>query len=80
MQVLPHNGAAVDSKFNEGWAPLKSGSRNGHPEIVRLLLQNSANVDTSTPLNLASQYDHLEVVRLLLQHGTAVDAPDGSFV
>ena len=51
----------------------------GHPDVVRLLLQNDATADSRnndgwTPLILASENGHLDVVRLLLQNGAAIDS------
>ena len=47
-------------------------SQNGHLEVVRLLLEASADKDKAaesgaTPLIMASQQGHLETARLLLE-------------
>jgi ankyrin repeat protein len=58
-------------------------SANGHLDVVRLLLQSGAVVDTQdndgwTPLHSASQSKndggHLDVVRLLLQSGATIES------
>ena len=58
-------------------------SEQGHLEIVRLLVENGANVNLSdrpgkklgkTPLMCAAQTNQFETVRFLLEQGAAVDA------
>ncbi|OCK88748.1 ankyrin, partial [Cenococcum geophilum 1.58] len=59
-----------------------------HLEVVKLLLENGADVavasnDGWTPLNSASSSGHLEVVKLLLKNGADVNClggPHGSFL
>ena len=55
--------------------------KEGHLEVVRLLLEagadkDAANTDGSTALFFAAQNGHLEVVRLLLEAGADKDAAD----
>ena len=52
--------------------PLHEASREGHVEVVRLLLEHGADLrarDRSgkTPSEVASQYERLEIVQLLSQ-------------
>ena len=54
-------------------------SHNGHLDVVRLLLENGATVDSRaddgwTSLMAASQNGHLDVVRLLLENSAAVES------
>ena len=49
-------------------------ANNGHIEVVKLLLENGADVTIATesgitPLNSASGGGHVEVVKLLLEKG-----------
>ncbi|MEJ2111162.1 MAG: ankyrin repeat domain-containing protein [Acidobacteriota bacterium] len=58
---------------------LHTASRNGHTEIVKLLLEAGANVDATgnddvTALHAASQNGHAEIVELLLEAGANVNA------
>ncbi|KAI9457889.1 ankyrin repeat-containing domain protein [Russula earlei] len=53
-------------------------SQNGHSDVVRLLLENGAIVDSRnndswTPLMFASDEGHLDIIRLLLQSGANVE-------
>jgi ankyrin repeat protein len=43
--LIIQNGVRVDSCNNRGWTPLVYASMNGHPDIVKLLLQSGAAVD-----------------------------------
>jgi ankyrin repeat protein len=54
-------------------------SKKGNLEIVRLLLENGADVhvENDDALRLASQEGHLEMVRLLLEKGVNVNAKYG---
>ena len=49
---------------------LRSASGNGHPEVVRLLLEHGADVHAGDDyaLRLASRNGHPEVVRLLEEY------------
>ena len=55
-------------KLNEEllWA-----SMEGHLEVVRLLIENGADVSVKddVALRLASRYGHLEVAKLLIENG-----------
>lgn len=57
--------------------PLHEASRNGHIQIVKLLLENGAKINIEnyykeTALSLATQFKHNEVVNLLKSHGATV--------
>jgi serine/threonine-protein phosphatase 6 regulatory ankyrin repeat subunit B len=61
-------------KTNDGLSPLLISSLKGHSEIVRLLLENNAdiNIKTSegaTALMISAANGHTEVVKLLLEKG-----------
>ena len=56
-----------------GSTALWIASKNGHPDVVRVLLNHSDtdvnwNTDGRTPLYVASSGGHVEVVKLLLDH------------
>ncbi|MCJ1426002.1 hypothetical protein MMC29_003904 [Sticta canariensis] len=64
---------------------LQTASYQGHEEIVRLLLENGANVNAEggrtygTALQAASFQGHEEMVRLLLNNGANVNAEGGQY-
>jgi len=66
---------AKDAEVNKkGWAPLHYAAANGHDDIVKLLLDNSAYVDAgspngTTPLMMAARGGHVSTVKLLLDNG-----------
>ena len=68
MDINKLNEKLADSKE----AALRWASRNGHTEIVKLLLEAGADVHAKNdgPLRLASENGHTEVVKLLLDAGT----------
>ncbi|KAG8184723.1 hypothetical protein JTE90_019327 [Oedothorax gibbosus] len=62
-----------------GWTPLLYACQTGHPEVVKLLLQNSARVDVfdengKAALHLAAEFGHGEVVDILLKHKAFANA------
>ena len=60
--------------------PLRAASFKGHIDVVRVLLDHGADVNTiykkKTPLSSAYDGRHLEIMRLLLEHGADVDERD----
>lgn len=70
-QALIAKGADVNKP---GWAPLHYAATNGHLEVMRLLLDNHAYIDASspngsTPLMMAALYGTPSAVKLLLEAG-----------
>ena len=57
-----------------GWTPLHYAASSGHVAVLRLLLENDAYIDASspngsTPLMLAAMYGTASAVKLLLEEG-----------
>ena len=76
VQILLQYGIEVnpDDDYRYGSA-LGAAAREGHADIVRLLLQNGWSADQkiktyNSPLVAAATYGHAEVVQALLQNGT----------
>ena len=74
-QFFIDQGADVNARNSKAETALTEASRHGNTEIVKLLLQNGANVEVAmtehgwTPLCNAVRDNRLEVVRILLDHG-----------
>ncbi|KAI0538686.1 hypothetical protein GGR58DRAFT_512830 [Xylaria digitata] len=76
--------AAEESR---GWTALQAAAKNGHIEIVRILLASKADVNAAaanafgrTALHAAAENGHVEIVRLLLasKANTVLQAAAGS--
>ena len=67
-----------DADVNKpGWAPLHYAATGGHPQIIQLLLDQSAYIDAespngTTPLMMAARYGNAACVKLLLDEGADV--------
>lgn len=70
---------SIDALDAEGWTPLHYAADRGHAGVVRLLLEEGANVnarDTSkrTPLHLAALSGRTDAVAALLREGASKTA------
>ncbi|KAH9985686.1 hypothetical protein BJV77DRAFT_1152736 [Russula vinacea] len=78
--IICTHGEDVNALSGYHGTPLRAASYKGHIDVVRVLLDHGANVNTidkkKTPLTSAYGGRHLEIVRLLLEHGADVDAWD----
>ena len=79
VQKFLDQGANVNARapFSNNTA-LMLASRNGHPDVVRLLLERGAKMEATiaggnTALMLASRNGHLAVANLLLEMGADID-------
>ncbi|RYP68260.1 hypothetical protein DL771_006762 [Monosporascus sp. 5C6A] len=72
-----------DAKSTEGRMALGTSCERGNVEVVKLLLENGADLtitkkDGWTPLHAASVNGHVEVVKLLLEKGADVTTADNN--
>lgn len=73
---------AIETVDRTGCSPLHSAAANNCHVIIRILLEEGANIATKnvrgrTPLHLAAEKGHEEAVRLLMEHGAAADEAAG---
>ncbi|WP_339048225.1 ankyrin repeat domain-containing protein [Candidatus Mesenet endosymbiont of Phosphuga atrata] len=66
-------GVDINVKGKNGKTPLHYAAKNGHEEIVKLLLKNGADVNAQnkydlTALELANKAEHKGIVKLFFQH------------
>jgi len=71
----------VNVRDEKGFTPLHYAAREGHVDLVKLLMSygadlNARNEDEWTPLHKASLHGHVEVIKLLLAGGADVNAAD----
>ncbi|XP_021712114.1 uncharacterized protein LOC5564954 isoform X2 [Aedes aegypti] len=75
---LPIDMFGKDSKFIFHGTPLHTAAGKGNIEMVKLLIDHNANIDTKddegcTPLHYASRNGNLEMVKLLIDNRANVD-------
>ncbi len=83
LALLLKAGATPDMGSDD-MLPLTTAALTDQPDLIKLLLDNGANINAVTPetgrtaLHQAAIMGHAEVVRLLLQRGAAPARPDKS--
>ena len=80
LQILIENGANVNNTNGDSWAdtPLKTASRLGLDNVVRILLSRNADINSvdmngNTALHTAALNSQLSVVKLLLEKNPNLD-------
>lgn len=79
--LLKNNYINPDIKDNDGWVPLHYATKFGYPNIVELLCEYGADINTqnqekSTPLHWASYCNAIKTVILLCNKGAKVNIQD----
>ena len=75
MGTLLEKGAKLEAKSDDnGQTPLLHAIEKGHQAVVKLLLENGAELESKdknggTPLSWAAESGHEAVVKLLLEQG-----------
>ncbi|MEE9543083.1 MAG: ankyrin repeat domain-containing protein [Thermodesulfobacteriota bacterium] len=81
VRKVVHKGADVNLvNSRKGWPALMFAVRDGHHEIVRILINNGALVnfedqDKKSPMFLAAHYNHVDIGDLLLENYADTDKP-----
>ena len=81
VKMLLNSGVNV----NLNYGLIRACSGSGHEEVARLLLENGANVNSSTengstPLFWAVRFGHYNIVKLLITHGADINQHEKSNV
>ena len=72
-------GVGVNEKNNVGMTPLHLAAWGGYKDLVKLLLENGANIDEKnknsgiTPILWAAGQGHKDIVKLLVDRGANID-------
>ena len=77
VRYLITKGANVNSPDSDGWTPIWIAARDGRTELLRMLAEAGANVDTAcgenqfTPLHVSACYS--DITRVLLEYGADIN-------
>jgi ankyrin repeat protein/L-ascorbate metabolism protein UlaG (beta-lactamase superfamily) len=79
--LLEEDPALLNSLDENNMTPLNTAALNGHPELVKVLLEKGADIsigdmDNSQPIHCAAISGNIEVAELLLAHGADVNEKD----
>jgi hypothetical protein len=81
-QILSKESSQINSKDQQGWMPLHLAASMGRSDIIKLLIDNRADVNASggpsgnTPLHAAVVQGNEDAVRLLIDRGAGVNIRD----
>jgi hypothetical protein len=81
IEQLLANGKSINQQAGNGWSPLLVAVAQGHPKIVKYMLERGANPDIAnlqriTPLMYAARYGNREIAKMLLDFGAKLDLQD----
>lgn len=83
VKLLIKHGVNIEVIDNERWTPLYTAASYNYPDILVLLLNNGANIETQhkeegdwTPLHTAAWNGHLDIVKTLIEYGANINAED----
>jgi len=79
VEILCGKGCSLSARDGTGITPLHMAASKGQPDIVKLLIQHGAQIDTAstrggnTALHFAAAGNHHQVVQLLIEQGAEVN-------
>jgi len=82
VEILCGKGCSLSARDGTGITPLHMAASKGQLDIVKLLIQHGAQIDTAstrggnTPLHFAAAGSHHQVVQLLIEQGAEVNQQD----
>lgn len=81
--LLKEDPSLLNALDDNSMTPLNTAAFGGHPELVRMLLENGADisigdVDNSQPIHCAAISGNVQVAELLLAHGADVNEADNN--
>ncbi len=80
IKFLTKNGADINARDAQGYAPIHTAARNRHPELIAALADLGANLnapdgDGMTPLIHAAMRNHVPSVKMLQSRGADIEKP-----
>ena len=77
----PASDSAWNQTYGYGATPLHLAAQNGHTDLVKLLLDSGANMDSKciegmTPIHRCAEYGHTDLVGLLIDRGADPNGTD----
>ncbi|GLA05528.1 hypothetical protein AnigIFM60653_006020 [Aspergillus niger] len=82
--LLTHSDIGIEITNHNGQTPLSLAAENGQEDIVQMLLERGASIETKsskyqTPLSLAAANGHERIVQMLLKRGASIETKSSKY-